>query len=293
MRYETAASFRQALEQRLLDRSRADGTSPIRLRKTVVFDRVLARLVQAAPDRWVLKGALALDLRRGHGGRATKDMDMVRHDDAEAATEDLQAAAAVDLGDFFSFWVERIGTPTDEAGAAVRFRVRAELAGRLFEEVSIDVGFSDPLRWRPETLPGPDLLSFADIPPVQIPAIPLEQQIAEKVHAYTRTYASGAPSSRVKDLIDLVIVALEMSVDARRLREALEVTFQARDQQPLPSALPPPPGDWTVPYGRAAREVGIDPDPAVGHAVAAALLNPVLSGEAEGRWEPALGDWVT
>lgn len=65
MRYGTAGAFRQALEQRLLDRSRTRDVSLIRLRKTVAFDRLLARLVQAAPGRWVLKGALALDFRLG------------------------------------------------------------------------------------------------------------------------------------------------------------------------------------------------------------------------------------
>ena len=113
------------------------------------------------------------------------------------------------------------------------------------------------------------------------------------MHAYTRIYGSGASSSRVKDLIDLVIIARELSVDAHRLREALEATFQARDQQPLPSTLPAPPTDWTVPYGRTAREMGIDPDLAVGHSSAAALLDPVLSGTREGRWDPAHGGWFT
>ncbi len=55
--YLSGAAFRQALEQRLLRRSRDSGTSLVRLRKAVVFDRLLVRLVIAAPGRWVLKGA--------------------------------------------------------------------------------------------------------------------------------------------------------------------------------------------------------------------------------------------
>jgi len=42
MKYKSGAAFRQALEQRLLNRSRATGTSLVRLRKAVVFDRLLA-----------------------------------------------------------------------------------------------------------------------------------------------------------------------------------------------------------------------------------------------------------
>jgi hypothetical protein len=37
------------------------------------------------------------------------------------------------------------------------------------------------------------------------PTLPLELQIAEKVHAYTRTYGTDASSTRVKDLIDMVL----------------------------------------------------------------------------------------
>ena len=81
MRYDTGAAFRQALEQRLLDRSRSKRESLVRLRKTVVFDRLLARLMVAAPGRWVLKGALALAYRLTAVGRTTKNLDLVRGDD--------------------------------------------------------------------------------------------------------------------------------------------------------------------------------------------------------------------
>lgn len=291
MRYETGAGFRQALEQRLLDRSRGTGESLVRLRKTVVFDRLLARLTAAAPGRWVLKGALALDFRLGKRGRTTKDLDLLRRDDEESATTDLIAAQAVDLGDFFVFSVEKIGRPQDAEGDAVRYRVRAELGGRVFEEVLVDVGFSDPLGWQPERLRGPALLSFAGMEPAEVPALPLEQQVAEKVHAYTRTYGGSEASSRVKDLVDLVVVKRFMSLEAARLRQALEVTFESRGRQPLPSSLPPPPSDWAVAYRKLAAEVGIDADVRVAHSEAAALLDPVLGGLAKGRWDPDQSRW--
>lgn len=65
MKYATPGAFRTALEQRLLTAAREAGLPVVRLRKLVVFDRLLARLLIAAPDRWLLKGALALDLRLG------------------------------------------------------------------------------------------------------------------------------------------------------------------------------------------------------------------------------------
>lgn len=133
MRYETAAAFRQALEQRLLAHARAMDLALVRLRKGVAFDRLLARLAVAAPDRWVLKGALALDFRIGERTRTTKDIDLVRTDNEELATADLIAAQLVDLGDFFTFSTAGRERLRADAGGAIQFRVRTELSGRLFE----------------------------------------------------------------------------------------------------------------------------------------------------------------
>lgn len=222
MKYRSGAAFRQALEQRLLVHSRDRSTSLVRLRKAVVFDRLLVRLAIAAPDRWVLKGALALDFRLGERTRTTKDMDLVRRDDEAAATSDLIAAQTVDLDDFFTFDIEKVAAPGEALeGVAVRYRARAELGGRRFEEVMVDIGFSDPLKWKPEPIRGPDLLAFADIETVKVPVLSLEQHIAEKVHAYTRTYGQGHKSSRAKDLVDLVLMKQLMVLDAARLRTAL------------------------------------------------------------------------
>ncbi len=72
---------------------------------------------------------------------------------------------------------------------------------------------------------------------------------------------------------------------------ALEVTFKSRGRQVLPASLPPPPSDWAVAYRKHAREVGIDPDVVVGHSEAAALLDPILAGQGNGRWDPEKGRW--
>ncbi len=61
MRYASAGAFRRALEMRLATHARDSGRSVVRLRKEVAFDRLLARLSAVAPERWVLKGAPALD----------------------------------------------------------------------------------------------------------------------------------------------------------------------------------------------------------------------------------------
>jgi hypothetical protein len=63
VKYASAAAFRQALEERLKNEAASIGLALARLRKRVTFELFLRRLLIVAPDRWVLKGALALDFR--------------------------------------------------------------------------------------------------------------------------------------------------------------------------------------------------------------------------------------
>jgi hypothetical protein len=136
-------------------------------------------------------------------------------------------------------------------------------------------------------------LEFAGIEPIEVPVLPLEQHVAEKVHAYTRTYSRGRASSRAKDLVDIVLVLVKqlMELDAARLRAALVGVFEKRRQQALPDRLPSPPRDWAVPYRKLANEVGISPELRTGYLEATALLDPVLTGGARGRWDPKGGRW--
>jgi hypothetical protein len=295
MRYATPAAFRTALEARLLAHSKATSHTLDRLRKQVVFERLLARLLVAAPGRWVLKGGFALDLRLGTRARPTRDLDLARGDTVEQATADLLTAQALDIGDYFVFAVERSDDLDDVLeGAAVRYRVTASLAGRRFEQVVVDVGFGDPLPAEPDILPGSGLIAFAGVEPVRFPTLPLDQHIAEKVHAYTRAYgAAGHPSTRVKDIVDIVLVSEYAALGAVDLRRALRLTFQTRATHPQPPALPAPPSAWRVPYRRLAATVGSHTDLEAGHARAAALLDPVLgAGAADAAyWDPGRAEW--
>ena len=293
MRYRTPEAFRAALEQRLKNEAETGGVALMRLRKHVAFERFLARLSAAAAAGWVLKGAFALELRLGLRTRTTKDIDLARADDEEAATEHLRAAAAADLGDFFSFEVRR--TPALDAAAgfhAVRYTVRADLAGRRFEQFPVDVALGERSSSQAEQLRASNLLAFAGIGAPELPVVALEQHVAEKFHAYTGAYGpDGRESTRVKDLVDLAVIGELAELDAERLSHALETTFEQRASQPLPNAVPPPPRSWARPYAELAREAGVAPDLDAGHVAAAELLDPVLASAAEGRWDPRARRW--
>lgn len=126
----------------------------------------------------------------------------------------------------------------------------------------------------------------------QLPVVSLEQHVAEKLHAYTGTYGQEErESTRVKDLVDLVLIGELAELDAKRLSRALATTFEQRTRQPLPKVVPPPPSSWARPYAELAREVGIAMDIDAGHAAAAHLLDPVLGSDAEGHWDPQARRW--
>jgi hypothetical protein len=134
-----------ALENRLLARSNETGISLDRLRRRVVFERVVARLQAAEPGRWVIKGGMALEMRLGDEARLTKDLDLGLRDDVRSAAELherlIEALMADPDGDGF---VLGAGVPKelplDSAGHLTwRVKVSAALAGKLFGGLRIDV----------------------------------------------------------------------------------------------------------------------------------------------------------
>ncbi len=292
MRYETAAAFRRALEDRLKDRSHQEGALLARLRKQIAFERLLACLLRVAPGQWALKGGFALQLRMPDRARTTRDIDLAWQVQEDELLERLIEVTIEDLGDFFSFRVERTTADPDRMGGAHRFRVEASLAGRLFETFLLDVGEWDGLINQAETLTTPDLLAFAGIEPVPVPVLPLTRQVAEKLHAYTRRYEGDRVSSRPKDLVDLALIAQLFSLDAAALLVDLQEVFAGRGTHDLPSNLPPPPTEWRVPYRQLAGEVGSDADLNAGHAAAAAVVDPVLQRRVlAGTWNPEARRW--
>jgi hypothetical protein len=144
-----------------------------------------------------------------------------------------------------------------------------------------------------ETLSTPALLAFAGIPPTAVPCSPLTQQVAEKVHAYTRPRAGGQ-GSRVKDLIDILLIAGLGEMDGQVLHQALQATFATYRTHELPDHLPDPPSTWTTPLRRLAEEIGLDYQvPRDAAEAARCFLDPVLRSDTTGTWHPETWSWRT
>jgi hypothetical protein len=71
VKYASASAFRTALETRLKN-EQSEGVGFSRLRKRVVFERLLARLQAVAPEGWFLKGGFALDMVEVERGQANQ-----------------------------------------------------------------------------------------------------------------------------------------------------------------------------------------------------------------------------
>lgn len=218
----------------------------VRLRKMVAFDRFLSRLFLHGSEQWVIKGGFALQLRLGASARTTKDIDLLVMDETQKIYPQLRNSGAIDLGDWFTFEVmDTIQSDPDGIGG-LRYRLHSLLDGRTFERFHIDIGVGDPLLAPVEYLEIPPLLTFAGIKPTIVPCYPITQQISEKYHAFTRPHASGA-SSRVKDLVDMLLLAEMGELDNTTLREAIQATFDDCKTHELPPEVPLPPKDWTLP----------------------------------------------
>lgn len=289
MKYKSGSAFRRALEDRLRAQSRSDGLPLFRLRKLLVFDRLLARLNATSPDAWVLKGGFAIQLHFGVRSRTTKDIDLLMRNSASPAWDMLREAGATDLGDWFAF---EIGRPeADDQPGGQRFPVHSLLDSRNFERFHVDVGTGDPILEPPEVLNTPNLLAFADIDPVPFPTYPLTQQVAEKLHAYTRKY-EGIESTRVRDLVDILLIAGRSMFDAGRISAAIHATFEARATHALPAKLPTPPSKWGMSFRRSADELGLpwnDLDEAT--EAARGFIDPLFSDSDIAQWDPESWSW--
>lgn len=290
MKDQDPASFRQALEQRLKDRADGDGALLARIRKRVAFDRLLVRLAAVAREQWLLKGGIALDLRLSARARSTKDVDIEWRAEDEALLDILLDAATHD-GHFFVLTIEGTDAPEDRLGGSHRFKVSTSLAGRPFESFVLDVGHRETQEIRLQTLRTDDLLTFAGIEPVEVEAIALEVQVAEKLHALTRTYEGGRTSTRTKDLVDIVLISTLSSLDAESLKREIQEVFTSRGTHPVPYSVPSPPPEWDQPFQHLASEVGI-PNKVTGGHRANALTGPDLERRGPGRdWEPEIQRW--
>lgn len=256
----TAAAMRAALETRLVNQAADLGTEAGRLRRRLVFQRIMRRL--SDDERWVLKGGYLLEARLEHRARTTRDLDLASAlaIDVEPLRDALEAALDRDPdSDFFRFSITGASAlRADDAGqGGWRFSVEARMAGRVFDRVRIDV-----VARVGETFGGTELINLpapvngVDLGSARVVAVDVAQHAAEKFHAICRSYSGNRPSTRVKDLVDVVLLVEAGLLPDPRLPERLRMLFMARDGKEPPTELPEPPASWARDYEALITEVG-------------------------------------
>ena len=268
--YKTPSSFRKALEDRIKGTSTKKGIAITVLRKQVSFERLLARLFSEKSNPWLLKGGFAMQLRM-EMARATKDVDLAIRDgklfsedenqQSQAIYEKISSLAEQDVNDFFTFIVQGPIKDLDAAPyGGARFHIEARLDGRTFEKFHLDVGVGDVWIEPIEHLESSDICEFAGLKPQKFPSIAKKQHFAEKLHAYTLPREEGRKNSRVKDLVDMILLIDSQTLGKDKLTLAIEETFKRRKTHDLPSVLVEPPSDWTGPFAEMASELNLKED---------------------------------
>lgn len=289
--YGSPGAFWRALTDRLRTLAAEGRWTLPQLQRQVAYDRLLQRLY-LVDDAWVVKGATAL-MARDLGARATIDIDLYRLAVSRSVEEDLRAAAARDLWDWFRF---EIG-PVQPMEGGVRLPAKAFVGATLWTQFHVDV-VADGVRMTGDPDPVPPLARIVMPDLLQengYRAYPLVDHVADKVVATFQRYGDQqSASTRFKDLVDLVTIARGASLDSDEQRAALASEADRRSVA-LPNRFDVPDRSlWTPGYAAEARRSVVDVPLTLDDAldVVRPFLDPVLDGTADGAWNPAAGRWA-
>jgi hypothetical protein len=269
------------------------------LQRQFVYHRFLARVFALGDGDWVLKGGTAL-LARVRSARHSKDIDLYRRSGTlDTALTELARATALDLPDHFRFIItgtpvitsERPGQP-DSALATIPIDAYAGV--QLISSFKVDLVTGAIITASPDRVPATPPVTVPGLPSSEYLLYPLVDHIADKLCATVETHGhNNTPSTRVRDLVDLVVIARTQAVDATPLRHAIETERQHRNLPPITRYTTPP--NWAQEYAKLARPV---PDCAQHQTYPLAIdlvsrfLDPVLANQpALGTWRPRAASW--
>lgn len=218
MRYKTP----KALEMAVGEAAKASVLDTNRAINNFYYHRLLVRVFLEDQPSFVLKGGLGM-LARTVDARATRDADLTTSSlDIDAAVRELRRLASKDLGDFVSFQfvgVEPVRAD-DEYRDGFKVRFDAFLGARRVQTVSVDLVSDSVPCDDPDWLTPADRIEVSGLVECDYPVYPVTRGMADKVCGIMETH-NGRPSSRVKDLVDLVVYLVTESFPAVQLRADL------------------------------------------------------------------------
>jgi len=272
--------------------ARDAGVVPRRIHLVVAIDRLLVRLLAAAPGRWVVKGGYANQLRRPDDARFTEDLDLRIDAVVETAPELLASGFAVDPDDDFSYEVPASPAPLDgPPGGGLRFVVLARLAGTELVRFKVDVSSADVVVGEFESYDSDPVVERLGFRRSRFPIYPINQHVAEKLHALT--LPRDVENTRARDLVDLVWFIHHFTFRSEALAVACIATFDRRATHPWPPVIDAPPESWSRPYATWRAELFLpEPTPAAAASAVRRFLEPVYFGTARMSWDPVRQEWT-
>lgn len=298
-------AFTSSLRARATNASKVDKVPTRELLERYYHRRLLARVFHTDGDGWVLKGGQAL-LVRWPRARYSTDVDLLRTADEttiDDAVSALVTTVSTDLDDhlrYDHYDTSREAT-ADRPSRKVRFRVMFGLHQLSVVSVDVVVAESHPLgEVHVEKLAAPFTVDSGPWPMIRM--WPLEDHVADKVAAmYERHGERLGPSTRFKDLVDLMLIAHNSTLDGPVTHTALHTEVRRRraagTHLTLPDTFTVPDPVWSSGYRREAAKAHDLPadlrtlDGAT--PLADALITPLLHEQApEGMWQPEVRQWT-
>lgn len=253
------------------------------------YQRLIARCFASEPDRWVLKGAQAL-LARMPNARHSADVDFWLRGDGADPIAALKKAAEVDLGDFFTFEVQATG----KSPRRVKALVRAYLGRSMFCAFSVDLNTTSRPTAEIEEVVARSPIGDGLVDPVVCRVYPMVDHLADKCVAAFGSYGpEGMTSTRHRDLVDVVLVTGQQSIEARPARIAIVTRF-AELEVAVPAEFDVPDHKaFEVGWNKLTRRHPILSGMrfAEGLRRAKMFYDPLLSDKAEGWYDPKALSW--
>lgn len=221
------------------------------------FRRFLSRVFEdSTTNDWLLKGGLGV-LARVTSSRATRDIDLhCNHLDLDSALEDLRRRASRDLGDHFQFeylkHTPNVATDAQPYVHGYRVTFMMFIGVHQLGVINIDLVVGPPPTSQPSILIPVSSLQLPRLPSNAYRVFPVVDQIADKVCATTSNY-HGHPSTREKDLVDLVVFANTQEIQADELRSSIDIERRRRGLEKFTHLEIPP--KWGVGYNKLAAPI--------------------------------------
>lgn len=290
-RYATATALHDAIKGCAAAEAKLGNHDINQIRRHFAYDRFLTRLFLDPNRPGYSRVEPASSSVCPQRARHTQDIDLYRHGEIERAHIDLSAAANLDLGDFFSFDIEQAGALAGTASGR-KYRVVAYIGDIRFADFQIDAVVDSNMTGVPDHAPGLRPIEIEGLPTTTYRVYPVADHLADKLVAMTSRFAGDRPSTRFRDLVDIVLIAQTQTIDAEALRQAVESERSYRNHQ-LPERLELPDETWVGGYAAIARTVARFEVQNANDAleIAVALYRPAFD-DTMGTWEPTTMEWI-